>query len=467
MLNQEDWIMKIAKRSFFTPALTLLLCAAMICGLAPTRVFAQGATATNVSTYEQLEAAIERGDALIYLANDIELRTGHTGSFWLTVNSPLTIRGDYQIAVRNNEHQRSFSFHVRAGAHLILDGPTLIGSINVREDGAATLQRGAIHRNATQNTPGVTVASGGSFAMEGGSIIATGPSESWNDFGVIVRPNASFVMNGGTISDFGAGVGIDVSNNLALRFTMNGGAITGNIAGIRVGSGSSLDRDRYHLGGVIPFVINGGSISGNGIEVSGFDMASPTATPQPTPTPTEPVSPAEPPNLISASSWARDDIIRAFDLGLVPVTMQWAYTQAATRVEFAALAVALYERLSGEITGRVQFEDTNDVNVQKMAYLGVVTGVGNNRFNPAGQITREQAAVMLSRLADAIGRPFPPSAPTFADSANLSSWAVEGVGQMQASGIMGGVGNNRFDPRGAYTREQSIITILRLYDFLD
>jgi len=37
------------------------------------------------------------------------------------------------------------------------------------------------------------------------------------------------------------------------------------------------------------------------------------------------------------------------------------------------------------------------------------------------------------------------------------------VGLVQGSGIMGGVGDNRFDPQGEYTREQSILTMLRLY----
>ena len=29
---------------------------------------------------------------------------------------------------------------------------------------------------------------------------------------------------------------------------------------------------------------------------------------------------------------------------------------------------------------------------------------------------------------------------------------------------MSGVGNNTFDPQGTYTREQSIVTVLRLFD---
>ena len=167
-----------------------------------------------------------------------------------------------------------------------------------------------------------------------------------------------------------------------------------------------------------------------------------------------------------ASAWAREDIIRAIELELVPQALQSNYTQATTRAEFTALAVALYENVQGEITGRVTFTDTNDVNVQKMAYLGVVTGVGNNRFEPNAALTREQAAVMLTRLAEALGQPFSRATPAFSDNASISPWAIDGVGQAQASGIMGGVGDSRFAPLDPYTREQSIITMLRLFDMM-
>ena len=173
-------------------------------------------------------------------------------------------------------------------------------------------------------------------------------------------------------------------------------------------------------------------------------------------------------DLATASDWAREGIARAIELNLVPQSLQSAYTQATTRAEFTALAVALYNAATGrEITGRAEFNDTDDINVQKMAYLGVVQGVGGGNFAPDNQLTREQAAVMLARLANAIGQPLPPADPTFADNADVSDWAVDAVGQMQASGIMGGVGENRFAPGGDYTREQSIITILRLFDILD
>ena len=69
---------------------------------------------------------------------------------------------------------------------------------------------------------------------------------------------------------------------------------------------------------------------------------------------------------------------------------------------------------------------------------------------------------MLARLAAAMGKPLPGQNLTFSDGSSVSAWASDAVGQMQVSGIMGGVGNNTFAPKGDYTREQSIVTMTRL-----
>ena len=171
---------------------------------------------------------------------------------------------------------------------------------------------------------------------------------------------------------------------------------------------------------------------------------------------------------LTISPWAQVAVGEAIAAGIVPQNLQSNYSQATTRAEFATLATALYETVTGAtITGRANFNDTNDINVQKMGYLGVVTGVGGGNFNPNGQLTREQAAVMLARLAEAMGRRITPTNLTFADNAQIATWAREAVGQMQSAGIMSGVGNNQFAPQGDYTREQSIVTIMRLYDFVN
>lgn len=168
-----------------------------------------------------------------------------------------------------------------------------------------------------------------------------------------------------------------------------------------------------------------------------------------------------------ASGWAAEAVAGAVAKGLVPQDMQTDYTQPTTRAQFCALAVAFYEQAAGEaITQRKTFSDTSDPNIEKMGGLGIVSGVGGDQFDPNGTLTREQAATMLTRLAEAVGEPLPAQMATFADRAQISSWAAAAVGQVQGVGIMGGVGDNRFDPTGLYSREQSMITLLRLYELL-
>ena len=181
-----------------------------------------------------------------------------------------------------------------------------------------------------------------------------------------------------------------------------------------------------------------------------------------------------------ASEWASAHITRAHSLRLIPHSLFansptfTDYTIPITRAEFAALAVTLYETVTGaDIIGRTSFNDTTDISVEKIAYLGVVFGVGNNLFDPYSPLTREQAAAMLTRLFFAIHNYLgtnlpamfimPPLADIFTDYEQISPWAFDGVASALVLGIMGGVGDNMFDPGGSYTREQSIVTILRLF----
>ena len=167
------------------------------------------------------------------------------------------------------------------------------------------------------------------------------------------------------------------------------------------------------------------------------------------------------------SAWATVQVKAAIAAELVPAALQSKYTHATTRAEFCALAVALYQSVTNsDLPILSSFSDTTDENVLKMATLGVVNGVGDNKFAPNDKLTREQAATMLSRLAAALGKELSGASATFADNASISDWAFGSVSIMQATGIMGGVGNNTFAPKGDYTREQSIITMMRLFDIV-
>jgi len=95
-----------------------------------------------------------------------------------------------------------------------------------------------------------------------------------------------------------------------------------------------------------------------------------------------------------------------------------------------------------------------------------VSGIGDSLFNPDDELTREQAAVILSRLAKALGGPLTDALSTFADTVSISYWATIDVGRVQNIGIMSGVGDNTFAPQVKYTHEQSILTIMKIWEWI-
>ena len=168
------------------------------------------------------------------------------------------------------------------------------------------------------------------------------------------------------------------------------------------------------------------------------------------------------------SAWATETVARAIELGLLPAHLQNSYRSPATRGEFCDLAVALIETLTSQqiVQRRVFTDDGGSTNIRKVGGLGIVMGVGNDRFAPNLGISRQEAAVIITRTADlGLGKALTISNTTpFSDQHRIASWASDGVALARGSGIMGGKGNNIFDPLGPLTREECIAIILRLYD---
>ncbi len=183
------------------------------------------------------------------------------------------------------------------------------------------------------------------------------------------------------------------------------------------------------------------------------------------------------------SDWAEADIKKALSAQLVPPALQGKYKENTTRSDFCKLAVNLLVRVMGKPLNEIlkekgvtvredSFSDTSDYEILAANALGIVKGIGNGLFNPNGMITRQEAAVMLTRTANVMGINKPNASPeTFVDSNQFAAWAKDGIifvssllDSKTGKKVMGGVGNNRFSPLESYTREQSIITMLRLYN---
>lgn len=111
---------------------------------------------------------------------------------------------------------------------------------------------------------------------------------------------------------------------------------------------------------------------------------------------------------------------------------------------------------------RAALTDTWDASVLACYRFGIINGVGNNKFSPNESLTREQAAKILMGAANKINLPGSEANNVWSDASQISSWAHEGINFVVGAGIMNGTGENKFDPQGLFTREQAVATAYRM-----
>ena len=204
---------------------------------------------------------------------------------------------------------------------------------------------------------------------------------------------------------------------------------------------------------------------------------------------------------VTYSNWAAEDIITAISMGYldddpdvfgyqpaVTNLLGSDYTRAITRGQFAALAIRYYETLMSDITGEdytipvatgddVFADCSNNENMAKAFNLGILGGYNSADtragvyVGPNDNITREQAATMLTRMMECLIDDFDSVGRTgwtvwYADSLpftdTISDWALDGVRAVYGVGAMTGTTSTTFSAKSPYTIEQSIVTIMRI-----
>ena len=177
------------------------------------------------------------------------------------------------------------------------------------------------------------------------------------------------------------------------------------------------------------------------------------------------------------SNWAQTIVTSAENRGLIPGGLGEDYTRQITRAQFAALAVRTYETLTGTaltVRDTSDFADctsTSSMDVYKAYDLGIMNGYNRadrrweTYIGPHDPITREQAATMLARLAQVLGKPLSKAASTpFIDG--VSDWAKDNVSRVYNTGIMTGTSATTFSASSNFTIEQSIIAMVRMADYV-
>ena len=190
----------------------------------------------------------------------------------------------------------------------------------------------------------------------------------------------------------------------------------------------------------------------------------------------------DPTALSKLSDWAFSEYTDAMALGLVPESLTDLYQRPISRLEFCRLAMQALRTATGldnkqlaeqyALPGPpVTFTDCSDPDVLAAAAIGAVRGMGDGTFRPGNSITRQDAAVLLLQSAASLGLTFEQGdGLLYGDWAQIATYAQPAVSwaslvrdSVTAHPVMTGVGNGLFDPQSHYTREQAVLTILRLY----
>ena len=190
-----------------------------------------------------------------------------------------------------------------------------------------------------------------------------------------------------------------------------------------------------------------------------------------------------------ASDWAKPEIQKAAACNLLPYELTDKYQSNITRKEFcnliyrlvatefspdsdsrmgqwSAIDSVIYERQLTDKVNSVSFSDCEDDKIKFLSGAGIIYGMGAGMFAPDESLTREQASTILYRTAEFLGNKTMPTAikMVYTDESEISDWAKSSVACMNAMGIMNGVSETEFSPKGNYTVEQAIATMVRLYE---
>lgn len=164
-----------------------------------------------------------------------------------------------------------------------------------------------------------------------------------------------------------------------------------------------------------------------------------------------------------SSSWARNEITALKEKNIINGDEKGNFNpdNNVTRAEF----VAMLDRAGKipSVNAESEFSDVgvNDWfyrNVKKAVSSGVVTG-SNGAFYPNKAITRQEMAIILSRITEGSTNS---DITNIKDYHNISEWAKEGVSEVVALSVMKGDPDGSFRPLDLVTRAEAAAVIYRI-----
>lgn len=173
---------------------------------------------------------------------------------------------------------------------------------------------------------------------------------------------------------------------------------------------------------------------------------------------------------LSGYAWAEDAINSLADAGIIKGTSATTYSPSANiiRADFAALLVRLFKLTSAN---EENFADVavSDYFASELAIArntGIVNGIGDNKFAPRNNITRQDMMVMIYRAMTSLGIELAPAGENIAgDFDMVSDYAKEAVSVLMTNGIITGKSGN-IDPTAYTIRAEVAVMLFRVLGFI-
>lgn len=157
-------------------------------------------------------------------------------------------------------------------------------------------------------------------------------------------------------------------------------------------------------------------------------------------------------------AWASAEISVWKDLGLLKGDAQGFVLpgQQVTKAEFVTFInrVFGYAKLSDKVLKDVPPSAWYATEISKAYAAGILLGDAQGNIHPNEVLSREQAALILSRVFEVAGSGQVSS--RFADDNQISSWSAQAVYAMKEAGYVTGTPQGEFQPLKALTRAEAV-----------
>lgn len=168
-----------------------------------------------------------------------------------------------------------------------------------------------------------------------------------------------------------------------------------------------------------------------------------------------------------AQHWAKGYIEQMKQLGAINGFEDGTFRpdQVVTRAEFVKMLGELLQlpQREGTVFDDVARSDWYYTAVYAAYEQDLIRGTSEHEFSPEAEITREDAAVIIQRAWSVSGG----SAKDFADSSDVSAYAVEAVRTLSAAGILTGYADDTIAPKASLTRAETAALLARVLDVVN